>query len=285
MKSETHYRPTWNLDTTPDGKNVPVNTVGYGVAKSGDTWYFTALWSFVADPEAMQKANKDNLAFGKPARQSSEYQPGKGYGAGKAVDGVTKGDLMSVAATSGHQSDWWEVDLGAAYDIDRVVIWNRTDCCWDRLQNFTLLVSESPITNTNEVSGNGGKFGPLSPWKPSMTNYAVAVNRRGRYVRIAGGGGIALAEVQVFGKAADPFSASSNPTTASTKQAAPQADPFSTPAEKTDGEVSRTVCGGKTYILDKSADIYDGGTKIGYGATKLECVGNQLVATVRDGTG
>ncbi len=48
-------------------------------------------------------------------------------------------------------------------------------------------------------------------------------------------------------------------------------------------EVSRSVCGGKTYLLDKLADIYDGGTKIGYGAMKLECVGNQLVATVKNG--
>ncbi len=37
MKSDTHYRPTWNIVD-------PVNRVGYGVARRGDRWYATAIW-------------------------------------------------------------------------------------------------------------------------------------------------------------------------------------------------------------------------------------------------
>ncbi len=87
MKSETHYRPTWNLDP-----GAPVNAVGYGIAKNGVYWYTTAIWSFVEDPEAIKKANKDNLAFGKPARQSSDLDASYA-GAGKAVDGSTDANL------------------------------------------------------------------------------------------------------------------------------------------------------------------------------------------------
>lgn len=230
MKSETHYRPTWNLDP-----GLKPTAVGFGFAKGSDgQWYHTACWTDVTDYEALKvdkikEDNKNNLAFGKPARQSSNYQPS--YGANKAVDGETKGDIMNIAATSGDQFAWWEVDLGADYTIDRVVVWNRTDCCWERLQNFTLLVSSSPITN-NDVPGNEGKYGPLKPWTASMKSYSVPVNRKGRYVRIKadGNNGLAVAEVQVFGKAtsqttnADPFSA--KPATASTKSPSPQADPF-----------------------------------------------------------
>lgn len=100
------------------------------------------------------------------------------------------------------------MDLGANYDIDRAVLSNRTDCYWEQLQGFTLLVSESPITNKDEVLSNGGKFGPLSPWTASMKNYTVAINWRGQYVRIARSKGLALAEVQVFGKFAGSVTAS-----------------------------------------------------------------------------
>lgn len=38
MKSETHYRPFWNLET-------PVTHVGFGLAKGSDgMWYTTAIW-------------------------------------------------------------------------------------------------------------------------------------------------------------------------------------------------------------------------------------------------
>lgn len=140
MKSETHYRPTWSLE------GVPINAVGFGAAKSGDTWYTTAMWSYVADPAVIQKANKDNLAFGKPARQSSDLDACYA-GAGKAVDGNTDANLKmndaksSVSHTGDEESPWWEVDLGAVYDIGKVVVWNRQDCCWDRLQNFVVSTS------------------------------------------------------------------------------------------------------------------------------------------------
>lgn len=74
MKSETHYRPTWNLDTY-NGKSIPVNTVGYGVARNGEFWYFTAIWSFVENPAASQKAptagNPATASAGNPVSRAN----------------------------------------------------------------------------------------------------------------------------------------------------------------------------------------------------------------------
>jgi len=61
-----------------------------------------------------------NLAPGSKATQSSTAYNCK---AGRAVDGNVGGDYTH---TDQEQSPWWEVDLGAEHEIDRIVIWNRT---------------------------------------------------------------------------------------------------------------------------------------------------------------
>lgn len=69
----------------------------------------------------------DNLAFRRPAKQSSLYADAD---ARRAVDGTTEGDYAkgSVAHTSGKETDpWWEVELKEDSSIERVVVWNRTD--------------------------------------------------------------------------------------------------------------------------------------------------------------
>lgn len=59
---------------------------------------------------------------------------------GRAIDGVTNGVFTegSVTHTAAERGAWWEVDLGDVHQIERVVIWNRTDCCDERLQGFTI---------------------------------------------------------------------------------------------------------------------------------------------------
>jgi len=68
-----------------------------------------------------------NLAQGKTATQSSTDYEGP---PGLAVDGNTDGRFMEARSTSHtaiEDSPWWEVDLGKAQSIERVVLWNRTD--------------------------------------------------------------------------------------------------------------------------------------------------------------
>jgi hypothetical protein len=33
---------------------------------------------------------------------------------------------------------WWQVDLGEEKNINQIIIYNRTDCCADRLSNNVL---------------------------------------------------------------------------------------------------------------------------------------------------
>ena len=78
-----------------------------------------------------------NIAQLKPAKQSSVHNGGA---ANRAVDGNTDGNwgAISVTHTQGEDSPWWEVNLLAKYKISSITIYNRTDCCPERLKNFTI---------------------------------------------------------------------------------------------------------------------------------------------------
>ena len=133
-----------------------------------------------------------NLALNKPATQSSTYQSAA---ASRAVDGNTDGNFNdgSVSSTDAEAGAWWQVDLGEEYPIGEVDIWNRTDCCSDRLTNFTVKVS------------NTGTDWEDPPWQFMWHDVAgrptaVKVGTLGHYVRIqlAGTNYLSLAEVQVL---------------------------------------------------------------------------------------
>ncbi|KAI8498314.1 hypothetical protein Bbelb_242580 [Branchiostoma belcheri] len=89
-----------------------------------------------------------NVAMGKTAYQSST---GTGP-ASRAVDGITDGDFESSSCShtkldTGEPYPSWWVDLGQPMQIGRVVIWNRMDCCSDRINDFNI-----HIGNNTQVS-------------------------------------------------------------------------------------------------------------------------------------
>lgn len=143
----------------------------------------------------------ENLARGKQARQSST---GYGGDARRAVDGNTNGDYgaNSVSHTNNQPQEWWEVDLGAAYNIASIKIWNRTDCCAERLSNFYVMVSDRPFgsSNVNDSLAQQGIWSSHNSGTAGRTT-EIKANTRGRYVRIQLGGAnwLQLAEVEVFG--------------------------------------------------------------------------------------
>ncbi|XP_033126062.1 uncharacterized protein LOC117124046 [Anneissia japonica] len=69
---------------------------------------------------------------GKPASQSSIASSGA---AGRAVDGNTNGNYgaRSCMHTDFRSSNWWKVDLQESLTISSVRIYNRVDCCSDRM--------------------------------------------------------------------------------------------------------------------------------------------------------
>jgi alpha-L-fucosidase 2 len=114
--------------------------------------------------------------------------------AARAIDGNINGNFAgcSVTHTSGLDLNaWWQVDLGTSRYIDRVNIWNRTDCCAVRLQDYDLLVSDSPLGPWQDYHQAGIAGSPTS----------VRVGRFARFIRIwqRRQDFLHLAEVQVFG--------------------------------------------------------------------------------------
>ena len=144
-----------------------------------------------------------NVARGKAATQSSTYSTAST--ASRAVDGNTNGTFSAggSSSTNNNTNAWWQVDLGASYALDSIQLWNRTDCCANRLSNFYVFVS-----NTNM---SGRSFSSLvndaSVWRYYSSGQApskldIPANISGRYVRVqlAGTNYLTLAEVQVYGR-------------------------------------------------------------------------------------
>ncbi|HEU5222880.1 MAG TPA: discoidin domain-containing protein [Candidatus Lumbricidophila sp.] len=132
-----------------------------------------------------------NLAVGKPASQSSEWP--YGLTASRAVDGNTDGVFGngSVSHTDSQTDPWWKVDLGAEYPLGAIDVWNRSDCCSDRLANYKVEV----LNAAQSVVWSSTRVG-----YPSPTETVNAGGATGRYVRISLSGAnriLALAEVKV----------------------------------------------------------------------------------------
>ena len=141
-----------------------------------------------------------NVALGATASQSSTQGPA---GPGLAVDGDRNGALAvaSLARTNSETNPWWQTDLGRVIDLHSVRLWNRTDCCADRLSELHVFVSQN--------SPAGRSYGDLladnGVWRtyvagPVGTSLTLPVGAKGRYVRVqlAGSGELALGEVEIL---------------------------------------------------------------------------------------
>jgi len=111
-----------------------------------------------------------NVARGGKASQSSTAHGGD---ASRGIDGNTSGKYGDGGQTHTEENTtnpWWQVDLGAEYPINSIVIWNRTDGgLGQRLAGYTLRVLDGgkntvyqqtrqpapDVKATHEVSGEG----------------------------------------------------------------------------------------------------------------------------------
>ena len=178
-----------------------------GPVKIGDPF----IEDFVARVDNLHDASMGlpplrELAHGKPATQSSDYDWGGTFpfGADKSVDG----DLSDFSTTSGGEAQpWWQVDLGSSADLEKIKIYNRTDCCAERTKDYYVLVSDQPFSGT--LADQLDKPGV---WSHHETDQAaspttIATTAKGRYVRVwlAATTPVELnmAEVQVYGRAGE----------------------------------------------------------------------------------
>jgi hypothetical protein len=190
-----HTTLTVPLDTV--ARYVRVQMRGSGTLNLGEVQVWTAAPAAVA----VTPSNLQNLTLGRSARQSST---GGDLNAERAVDGVTNGDARqaSVSQTDADPGSWWEVDLGAVQQIERIDLFNRTDCCGERLREFFVLVSNERLHGT-ELSRFLHTPGVAAYYVPGPVGEQISlpVDGRGRYVRVqlARSDYLALAEVQVWG--------------------------------------------------------------------------------------
>lgn len=152
------------------------------------------------------KALPVDLALSGTATESStaytNYGGDSGY-ASAAIDGNTDGSYYDGSVThTNNEMAWWKVDLGKLYDINQIVIWNRTDCCSDRLSNFYVSIlnnNGTPVWTQNYYTAGGNP-------NPSLTIDLPAGGIIGETVKIGlnSPNYLSLAEVQVYGANAVP---------------------------------------------------------------------------------
>ncbi|MDE0740404.1 MAG: discoidin domain-containing protein, partial [Planctomycetota bacterium] len=143
-------------------------------------------------PPPPEDGGFENVGPNGIATQSSE---GWGGNPQRGIDGNTDGQwgAASVTHTNGAPS-WWEVDLMDTYYISYMRIWNRLDCCSERLTNFTItvldfereVVWEETFLPNNELMG--GAFLPIED-----------VEAEGQYVRVSMPGQyLSIAELEIL---------------------------------------------------------------------------------------
>ncbi|XP_019619881.1 PREDICTED: uncharacterized protein LOC109466591 [Branchiostoma belcheri] len=144
-----------------------------------------------------------NLALQKTATStdSAHRSPGN------AVDGNTDGNHHGSTPCFHSLPDisnpsWW-VDLGQWYRIDRVVIFNRLDCCSERINPFNIHIGDSDQVAANLKCGGDHQ---MAVNQPSIS--VPCQGMWGRYVGVRLPGSsrtLQLCEVQVFSVPDDPL--------------------------------------------------------------------------------
>jgi len=146
----------------------------------------------------------ENIAKGKPTKQSSNANSSRGLSE-NAVDGNTDGNYKadSVTHTKKQNKAWWEVDLEDNIAIGVVKVYNRDDCCSERLDNFSLI-----IMNDDKEAWKYEHKGAA----PQMTKITVPGKVIGDKIRVQlpGYNPLSLAEVEVFAKATNIKKCSTN---------------------------------------------------------------------------
>lgn len=184
--------PTPTITPSPTNTQTPTNTPTYTPSPT-------------LEPTATLSPDAVNVAVGHYATQEAT---GLGAVAGWAVDGVTDGNWAnnSVTYVPNTVQGWWQVDLEAIQPIQRIDVWNRTDCCMERLSNFYVLVSDNPFSST-DLSATLAQPGVSNYYfaGSASTTTSFNIGRTGRYVRVQRAdlvaGDLSLAEVQVWGAA------------------------------------------------------------------------------------
>lgn len=109
----------------------------------------------------------------------------------------------TVAVTQFEHNPYLEFDLFNYSNIHTIKVWNRTDCCSNRLQDFYVFVSKKPFFDQSfdDLRKNNQVWSKHIEG-PVGKNILTEIGAEGRYVRIqlAHEGILQIAEVEIEGK-------------------------------------------------------------------------------------
>nr|AEL33637.1 fucolectin 2 [Larimichthys crocea] len=141
-----------------------------------------------------------NLALRGKATQSDRYKDAFGA-AYNAIDGNRDSNFHdgSCTHTSGKSDPWWRVDLLDSYIITSITIYNRGDCCQERINGLEIHIGNS-LDNNGLNNPLVGQIVDLHG-SPTFTQ-TFTPHVEGRYVTLVLPGlakYLTLCEVEVFG--------------------------------------------------------------------------------------
>ena len=113
------------------------------------------------------------------------------------VDGVKDGRWGFHTAEE--KDPWWQVDLGSARALDRVLVWNRCDGCAGRAARLALLLSGDGKNWSEAYRHDGSVFHGQPDGKPLAIPLGEAVARFVR-IQLPGHVYLHLDEVEVYGR-------------------------------------------------------------------------------------
>ncbi|KAL7835764.1 hypothetical protein SRHO_G00281110 [Serrasalmus rhombeus] len=117
-----------------------------------------------------------------------------------AIDGNTESNYKqgSCTATEAQQNPWWRVDLLGDYTVTSVTIYNRGDCCPEKINGAEIRIGNSLLNNGN----NNSRAGVISSIPAGKSSTLNLKGFSGRYVNVIIPGNnriLTLCEVEVYG--------------------------------------------------------------------------------------
>ncbi|XP_006820175.1 uncharacterized protein LOC102805978, partial [Saccoglossus kowalevskii] len=145
----------------------------------------------------MQVMAIENIAVNGIASQSTTASGGLPV---RAIDGNDSSmyGQESCMHTIKQLNSWWKVDLESTYDIFKVVITNRGDCCEDRIDGAVVLIGDDPHISQNHQCGvqidwNSNTYEERIPFDCQLSGRYVGVQLKDH------NNWLTLCEVEVYG--------------------------------------------------------------------------------------
>ena len=142
-----------------------------------------------------------NLALNKPALLGSTIS--SSYPASNGNNGVTSSEsnLELAHSDSSSTGNWWRVDLNANYELERIEIYNRTNCCIDRLNNAKVYIANGNLANPNGFDASKmTEIGTLTSQAHQTLNLPATPIARYVYIKAAGNNPLNFLELEAYGK-------------------------------------------------------------------------------------